>query len=258
MIFEDVPADVRTEMIELGRHYGSDDTLALGQSMLLHLNEWAEKLADYGLSLEDSQGIRDCVQRLKDLGVGRDAADSDRKQTSVDWRDAHKRGKKVRIQARNILVASERAVRRSKAGDSEEVRALILKALDSSHLYGVDAETLLRQLRALHVCLATEAVSAVAKPRGGDRVSAELTAAISDLESTNATHPGKPGTPVQTEEIDLIDGFLVDLGRTARRAARDCSNNEGLEALTKLFTLDALYHRPSTSPKDAPAETPPN
>jgi hypothetical protein len=51
------------------------------------------------------------------------------------------------------------------------------------------------------------------------------------------------GTPVETETLDLIDGFIVSLSRAAREAAEAAARDLAEPAIVTAFELTALYKR---------------
>ena len=73
----------------------------------------------------------------------------------------------------------------------------------------------------------------------------------SRLRASVAARAGSPGTPAETEQLDLLDGIIVALVRGARKAARAAAKRLGTPALTADFELTKLYG-PKTAAKPAP------
>jgi hypothetical protein len=69
----------------------------------------------------------------------------------------------------------------------------------------------------------------------------ELTAAAEALRGATRNNTTRRGTVAETEQLDQIDGLIVDLVRRARKAARSAARQMGQPALAKAFELDLLY-----------------
>ena len=63
------------------------------------------------------------------------------------------------------------------------------------------------------------------------------------------------GTPEETDKLDLVDGIIVGLTRSAREAAAAASKALGEPAIKAAFRLDQLYGGARAKKKSTDAET---
>ena len=84
---------------------------------------------------------------------------------------------------------------------------------------------------------------------------AELVTCSAALRAISQEAATAPGTPAQTELLDLIDGIIVGLSRGARRAARAAAKASGEPAMATAFELTELY-RSAKGKKAAGTEAP--
>jgi hypothetical protein len=110
-----------------------------------------------------------------------------------------------------------------------------------------------RQLDQLRGLLAIPAVQSVVADAAA-RDTAVSTAADT-LRSAAAARPRPPRTPKETEKLDLLDGYLIELVRAARAAARAEARVSGQESIAKAFELTALYRGTARGKAEPPAPT---
>jgi hypothetical protein len=86
--------------------------------------------------------------------------------------------------------------------------------------------------------------------RGGPKAITDLAAHAGALRAAAQTSSVGPGTPEQTERLNLIDGIILELVREARAAADSAGKALGEPSLVTAFALTELYgtwSRPSAA-----------
>ncbi|MDI3290893.1 hypothetical protein [Polyangium sp. 15x6] len=91
-----------------------------------------------------------------------------------------------------------------------------------------------------------------AQKRGGAQAALDLEAKATALRVAAKAKAEPKGTPVETETLDLIDGIIVSLARTAREAAEAAARELGEPAIATAFELSALYKRRGRKKADEP------
>ncbi len=137
------------------------------------------------------------------------------------------------------------------AGNIEAVQKIEV-LLDSESAVAEDAEGLAKQLDALRAVLKHPAVAEAAQKRGGPQAALDLEAKAMALRAAAKAKAEPRGTPVETETLDLIDGIIVSLARTAREAAEAAARELGEPAIATAFELSALYKRRGKKKADEP------
>ena len=116
---------------------------------------------------------------------------------------------------------------------------------------GPDTRSLAAQLDLFQGLFANENISKAANERGGAKLTSELELKSKTLRTVSSTTQTTRGTPAETERMDLLDGLIVDMARSARKAARSAAEELGQEAIATTFELDKLYTAPSASRANA-------
>ena len=231
----------RAEYIRIGRQYGSTDTLAQANQTLTGLAKYASDLVRHGFSLGDGSRLEGARDGLEEAGVGRTEKLGIRKVTSHSYLDALAHGKAKREDARSILENGKRALSESNTATAEAGVAVIKVALQQTRSAGADGDKLADQLEALCTALGDPHVAAELAGRGGPEAVSELQSAVGALRATSKDRAGAPGTPAETEQLNLLDGRIVGLARGARKAARAAAKRLGTPALVADFELTKLY-----------------
>jgi hypothetical protein len=95
-----IPADVRTQLIAVGRQFGSADTLAQAEATLRACSSYGKLLEEHGFVAADIAHLREACEQLSAAG---EPPASARKLTSLEYVHAMHEGKTLREQARAIL-----------------------------------------------------------------------------------------------------------------------------------------------------------
>ena len=82
---------------------------------------------------------------------------------------------------------------------------------------------------------------AAAAGRSGDALRDQAIAHIPKLQAAADALDVVRGTPAQTVRLNLIDGIIIELVRSARRAARNAASDLGRPELETIFGLSELY-----------------
>ena len=245
---EKIPASTRVELIDVGRRFGSEDTLAQAEQTLNALTTYGAKIVLWGFNADDAERLKDVREALIAAGVGREVVRVGKKTTSKANADALTLGKGKRERARSVLTGARRAL--AEQGDAEAIRA-IDAALNHATTAGESTSKLAEQLDTLHATLTAAAVAKASKDRGGPEIAAALVAAAAALRAVSQEAAVVPGTPEATERLNLLDGIVVGLARTARKAARAAAKELGDPAMAVAFELTKLYG-PVKAKKPAP------
>ncbi|TKC96490.1 hypothetical protein [Polyangium fumosum] len=234
------PPEARAAFIKDGERFGSEDTLEQANQTLNAYLTHGSKLAAFGFAPEDAAELKDARDALIDAGVGREAKRTSKKIDTVAHATAMRDGQGVRLRGRSVLAGTKRALLLS--GNTEAVKKIEV-LLDSESAVAEDAEGLAKQLDALRTVLKEPAVASAAQNRGGPQAAVDLEAKAAALRDAAKAKAEPRGTPVETEALDLIDGIIVSLTRTAREAAEAAARELAEPAIATAFELSALYKR---------------
>jgi hypothetical protein len=253
-----MPQAERRNCIKLGEQFGSQDTLDQANQTLKACGTHAATIAKFGFTAKQAKRLEEARDGLVEAGVGRDAAKGSKKVNSQAYKAAMNQGLTARITARTVL----QAVAEDLAGsdDAAAVNALhnARAALMQTPVAPADADPLANQLTTLVSALKQKDVAGAAADQGGPEAAAEAEAAIAALRKADQEAVGVRGTPVETAQLDLLDGIIVQLVRRARRAAVAAGKQFGNPALAEAFKLDKLYRSRAGGPPqdDEPGDEP--
>ena len=248
----------RAEYIRIGRQYGSTDTLAQANQTLTGLVKYAPELTRHGFSLGDGTRLEGARDGLIEAGVDRSGKVGTRKVTSHAYVDALAHGKAKREDARSILDNAKRALSERVDATAAAGVNVIKAALQQTRSAGADGDKLAGHLDTLRLALGDPNVLVEVSGRGGLDAGIDLQIAADTLRAASKERAGAPGTPAETELLNLLDGIIVGLARGARKAARAAAKRLGMPALMADFELTKLYaSRGAGKATAAPAATPP-
>jgi len=243
----------RERYLRIGRGFGSSDTLKQANKTLKALASHATVIVDHGFGPEDVSRLSAARDALSAAGVGRENKVTEKKNTRRDYLAAVAQAKRERAKA--LVILSNTLVPLHDAGDQDATHK-IETALSQTRVLpdpGED-EKLAVQLDVLGQTLAVTAIANAAKTRGGPKAAAALPASAAALRSAAEQREGS-GTRLSTEEMDVIDGMIVTLCRSARNAARQAAVDLGTPALLAAFALP--YITDDRDEDAGPAEEPP-
>lgn len=231
----------RRELVEAGRKFGSELTLSQARRTL---DAWAThggKLEDFGFAQEDAGELSAAHGELVAAGVGREMKRSDKKTQQRAYAAAVKDGQEARTRARSVLGAARRVLARTSTEEESAAVRRIDTALESGSVADDDADRLAMQLDELRAVLGDKAVANATAKRGGPKAIADLEGRAIALRGIAQMATGRRGTPEETERLDLIDGIILELVRSAREAAEAAGKALGEPALMNAFALTELY-----------------
>ena len=227
----------RQEYLRIGKQFGSTDTLNQANKTLEALQKYAPALKNHGFNVADFARLSDARDALIAAGVGRVEVAGQRKLTNKGFVSALQEGKRARESARSILHAGRHAL--EETGDEVTANSIAV-ALDQTRATEDDAEKLAVQLDTLREVMQREGVSLVVQDRGGPDAVARLGKAAQILRAAAKERAGQ-STLAATEQLDLVDGIVVTLARSARKAARAAARETQYPALAAAFELTHLY-----------------
>lgn len=237
-----IPPEARLDFIRIGRRWNSAHTLAQATDTLQALGTYGTLLADHGFSAEDALRLAAARNALADkLSDSARGGELPPKVTSRAYLDAMHEGKRVRNLARTILVSVEDLFAKRRGAAAESVRRQLSIVLGQTQSAGADDGALLHQLEILEQALRDPVIGAEAVSRGGLFALREIERAIVTLRAIAVPCPTLSQELSDADERDLLDGLIVSLVRSARRAARIAASWTGNPDLAKAFELTRLY-----------------
>jgi hypothetical protein len=250
-----LPADVRLDYLRIGSQFGSQDVLDQRRLMTQALAVHAEALAATGFGPDDKLEYEE-LEVLHDSALGGRGSVAVTKRTGTkEVKAAFTNGKTVRKAAHAVLETIEGRLRRSTDQGVMKARETLTTVLDSQTRTAGNPKRLLAQLVALKDAFSDQHVAAEGQSRGGVAILVDLTEAIAALDAATGAHDPSPGTPLQTEVVDVIEGALVEKFRLGLKAATAASARLGSPAIAHAFRLDELYPPSPATPQQPP--TPP-
>ncbi|MDI1446314.1 hypothetical protein [Polyangium sp. 6x1] len=232
--------EARAAFIKDGERFSSEDTLDQANQTLNAYLIHGSRLAPFGFVPEDAAELKDARDALIEAGVGRESKRISKKIDTAAHAAAMRDGQGIRLRARSVLAGSKRAL--LLAGQTAWVQK-IDAVLDQDSAAADDAEKLAKQLDALQALLKEPLIADFAQNRGGPQALQDLGAQAQTLRETAKTKAEPRGTPVETETLDLLDGIIASLTRTAREAADAAARELAEPAIATAFELSALYKR---------------
>lgn len=231
----------RATFIQNGRKFGSRDTLAQANKTLKGLETHAAKLEDHGFGPDDVNDLKSARDGLIAAGVSREDKRVDKKTTSQTYADSMRAAQQVRLRARSVLKSAMRVLIQSGGQAAEDAARAVNVVLGKGSVAGDDAEKLATQLDQLRAALEDSAVQPIVAGRGGPKAVADLKIGAESLREASQMTTAPRGTPPETEQLDLLDGIILSLVRSAREAADAASKALGEPALVAEFELTELY-----------------
>lgn len=237
----------RAKLIDIGREFSSSDTRDQATAHLGALENFPLML-EY-LEPDDVADLANFRDLIMEKEAARTKAGATKKTTNTAWTAAMREGKQSRRLGRGVLETAQRRLSAADDALADDVESL----LDKTRKAGADPTKLGAQLKTLRAQLAAPRIGDVVRGPARQKAIAALTAAETKL--TAASRTGRPGTPAETEELDLLDGLIVELCREFRGFARTAADEHGQPAIATAFELVKLYPA-RRAPADAKTEPP--
>lgn len=233
-----IPADARERLISIGRGYGSPRVLGQAYSTLEGIARFRGELQTYGgFTADDETELIDARDHHLIAGIDRDQAVANRKSTNEALLNAMFDGKELRSRVRNILMNARQRLERR--GKRDAIRA-INAALDTTTSAGANPDDLRRQLSVLSGVITDNPDIAAAIP-SAEALATDLKNQANAIQAAHSVKQVGGGTPVETIQLDLVDGIIIELCRAARRAARAAARALGRPEIAKALELKVLY-----------------
>jgi|JI10StandDraft_1071094.scaffolds.fasta_scaffold287400_3 hypothetical protein len=227
-------AEVRAGWAASGMHVGSDTARTVAKRII-------EAHFKHGLTV-GPLGFPDvALTRLVWVLESNQVADAHReaqrilkKSGTAGLKALIKTGKAERLALRALVRSVPGSLRA--LGESPESATTIETVLAQTASAGSDPTRLAKQLEALLGLFALPGVRA----HVAAGVDARIEAASKAAASLHGVGARRPGTPDDTERLDVLDGMIIELVRQARAAARVASTLTGNQALAQAYAIDDL------------------
>lgn len=236
----------REELVQLGRLWGSLTVQEQANAFLALLIEHEEVMAQYGILTEDRKELA-LLEALypKEL-EGRTDKKLGNTLTNKTLQEILNRAYSARRGSRSLLVIVQNRLGASDiAGadpeDALDERLKVELILQATARKPREAQSAREQLRVLSDCLALPITAQIAAQRGADRLQKALKTSITALDSAIDEVQQQTSTAEQTEQLDLIDGLIVERLREIARVAKTAAKEEGRPQLAVSFRLSILY-----------------
>lgn len=238
-----ISAGARKELIKLGKRFSSVDVLAQAAQTMKHFARSEGVLELYGYGSQDVEVLAWLCGKLEDEIERRDTRVVGRRQLRAGAAEAEQKGRDARSLARSVLRNATANLQRQGRDDSiRHIRAVIEETTHANPDFDLLARHLAQLQKAFDECV----VGAVSTPA--------ITHALGLLEDArnlmaeaHLTRPRQRGTPYASEQVDFLDGLIIENLRAARRAAEQAAKALGRPHLIRAFRLDELYGRPRSS-----------
>ncbi len=229
--------EARDRLIAIGRGYSSQSTLSQATRTLNGLSRYGERLVRAGFSAADGAQLGEAKDALIDAGIGRETARTTRKHAGQGFVKASRDARAVRLRIRAVARRAVEVLEAQGDAASKAAASLAIAELARTSTAPEQAEALAAQLDSLRALFGDATIAGVTADRGGPEVVADALARASALRASFGEKTQVPGTPAETQHLDLLDGIIVQLARAARRAARSVAKEEGDPAIAALFEL---------------------
>lgn len=243
-----IAPQARENYLRIGRQFGSTDTINQASKTLEGCDRYLNEIKLHGFGVADKERLVEARQELIAAGVDRSTQVGQKKVTNKSFVAALTHGKETRQSARSILDNARRNLLEKE--DEMSVRA-IEAALEQTRGSQDDPEKLATQLDLLRTTLRILAIADVVRESGGPEAVEDLEAHAAALRDAAHDKAGS-STVGATEHIDILDGLIVTLARSARKAARAAARKLKQPALAAAFELSHLYAARNGSSKDGP------
>lgn len=241
-----IAPSARETYLRIGREFGSTDTINQASKTLEACDKYITILKLHGFGVTQQARLAQARLDLIDAGVDRSVQVGQKKVTGKAFVASILQGKETRQSARSILDSARSDV--MEHGDEATVHE-IETALAQTRVSQDDPEKLATQLDLLRVTLDKPAIAAVVVESGGPEAKKDLEDNAKALRDIAQAKAGI-STVGATENIDILDGMIVTLARSARKAARAAARKLKQPALAAAFELSHLYdQRSSTNPE---------
>lgn len=228
----------REALLRLGQRFGTQQVQDQTDAYLLALVDQEDKLIEHGgLSERDVEEMTALREQSREAGELRPEVARASSLARAEARAQEKALKATRLKARTLLIAALEVLE-----DEEEEQTLrpLRAIMTETSSAGSDLTTLSKQARALAGVLESPTLKDQVKARRGTKLAKALRDGAAALDTASANSMRPKGTPVETAQLDLLDGLLIERLRRVRRAARSASTTLGDPTLAQLFAWDHL------------------
>lgn len=245
--------EVRGHYIEIGRRYSSELTLAQAEHTLLSFGVHSASLIAHGFTQQDADLLKELREQLMGASVQREGARNDKKKRTQLRHTAIDQGQALKSLALAALSGISRAMAMGQINTAPETLKLLLVTLQSVERAEERASALAEELLVLRKLLDDKLISDAVKARNYVTLQSDLEAGAEALRKASAQSRILPGTQSETELLDLYDGMIVELTRSAKRAATAAAKRLGKPSIAEAFELKHLKNNTHATPAPTPA-----
>lgn len=240
-----LPDSLKKDLLELGRRYSSEETLAQADQTLSAFNRYKKQLLSFGAQQSDADLLEEARAQLTTALSTRAQAKAAKSKTVVGIKEAIQDAKAIHVKTTVVLKLIVDDLQMKGDNTLYDSMTQIKTALSQMQLAGVTPTQLLEQLGHLKKMLESSTLADALKTRNGTTLAKDVESAMNMLRSRSADHQGSLGTTAETELLDLLDGIIVTRARLFRDVAEAAARVLGEEAILDAFALSYLSSKPT-------------
>lgn len=227
----------REELRGQGVRVGSDVVQAVGQRFENALVTHGATLEDFGYVGRTGARLRSRVAQSVALTQARPEVARGKTSARAQAGAAHRAAKNTHRRYHAVIEAALGDVR--DAVPEETWRGFKL-VLDQTRTVGASAQVLGRHMVSLAGLAEASELAAALTERKAGGAGAELRSAAASMAADVAAAKLERGTKAESEEIDVLDGLIIEDLRSIRKIARAAATDLGQQHIAEAFALPEL------------------
>lgn len=227
----------REELRLTGARVGSDVLQRVGQRVLNALPTHASALAGFGYVARQGERLGSRLEQSVALTTARPEVARDKSGARAQAAATFKASKQEHKRVWTLVDAS---LREAREVVPEETWRRLWAGAQAARPVGASPAALYRNMQALAAVAQASELADALRERGAEDAGAGLITQSHALKADTDAAQLERGTKVESEEIDVLDGLLVEDLRSLRRIARAASAALGNPAIAAAFAIDEL------------------
>lgn len=227
----------RLELRAVGVRVGSDVVQRVAQRVLNGLVEHGAALGGFGYLDRSGQRLQSRLDQSVELTSARPEVARGKTATREQAGQAFRAAKKVHRRLHTLVEGSLAEVRDALPEEQLGRYALTLK---QTRAVGASPQALQRNMVSLASVAEAPELAEELKLRGVADAGAQLRSAAASMTADVAAAQLERGTKAESEEIDVLDGLIIEDLRRIRRIARSAADELGRPDIAEAFSLAEL------------------